>query len=493
MLPRLVCISDYEEHARSVLQKSVYDYYKSGANYQETLADNIRAFSRWKLYPRMLRNVADIDLSTSVLGQRVSMPICVGATAMQCMAHVDGELATVRACQTMGTGMMLSSWATSSIEEVAEAGPEALRWMQLYIYKDREVSRQLVKRAEQTGYKAIFVTVDTPYLGNRFDDVRNRFKLPPQLRMKNFETNDLAFSPKRNYGDNSGLAEYVAQAIDPSLSWDDIKWLRRLTSLPIVVKGILRGDDAREAVKHGVDGILVSNHGARQLDGVPATIDALPEIVEAVEGKVEVFLDGGVRKGTDVLKALALGAKAVFVGRPIIWGLAFQGEKGVQDVLEILKEEFRLAMGLSGSLENKRYQGELNLQLALYLWLRGPALLHWWIYSEPSYLTFSFDKPISEVFVSKRTLMVARSDLFSPRAGPWSLGPSVPHSPHFYSYCLALNSGTLFDFPVQAKPVDSDSRMSLEFTHTAHSPPPFFGSPWSFVTSSPACAVTRVF
>ncbi|XP_038187740.1 hydroxyacid oxidase 1 isoform X2 [Arvicola amphibius] len=296
----------------------------------------------------MLRNVADIDLSTSVLGQRVSMPICVGATAMQCMAHVDGELATVRACQTMGTGMMLSSWATSSIEEVAEAGPEALRWMQLYIYKDREVSRQLVKRAEQMGYKAIFVTVDTPYLGNRFDDVRNRFKLPPQLRMKNFETNDLAFSPKRNYGDNSGLAEYVVQAIDPSLSWDDIKWLRRLTSLPIVVKGILRGDDAREAVKHGVDGILVSNHGARQLDGVPATIDALPEIVEAVEGKVEVFLDGGVRKGTDVLKALALGAKAVFVGRPIIWGLAFQGEKGVQDVLEILKEEFRLAMALSG-------------------------------------------------------------------------------------------------------------------------------------------------
>ncbi|KAB1262470.1 Hydroxyacid oxidase 1 [Camelus dromedarius] len=270
--------------------------------------------------------------------------------------------------------MMLSSWATSSIEEVAEAGPQALRWLQLYIYKDREVTKQLVRRAEWMGYKGIFVTVDTPYLGNRFDDVRNRFKLPPQLRMKNFETNDLAFSPKENFGDNSGLAAYVAKAIDPSISWEDIKWLRRLTSLPIVAKGILRGDDAKEAVKHGLDGILVSNHGARQLDGVPATsksqahddewsvkkdsvyskgvfgfeIDALPEIVEAVEGKVEVFLDGGVRKGTDVLKALALGAKAVFVGRPIIWGLACQGEKGVQDVLEILKEEFRLAMALSG-------------------------------------------------------------------------------------------------------------------------------------------------
>ncbi|XP_055461526.1 2-Hydroxyacid oxidase 1 isoform X4 [Psammomys obesus] len=262
MLPRLVCINDYEQHARSVLQKSVFDYYKSGANDQETLADNIRAFSRWKLYPRVLRNVADIHLSTSVLGQRVSMPICVGATAMQCMAHADGELATVRACQTMGTGMMLSSWATSSIEEVAEAGPEALRWMQLYIYKDREVSRQLVKRAEQMGYKAIFVTVDTPYLGNRFDDVRNRFKLPPQLRMKNFETSDLAFSPKGNFGDNSGLAEYVAQAIDPSLSWDDINWLRGLTSLPIVVKGILRGGERCSRCPGDTEGRIAAGHGS---------------------------------------------------------------------------------------------------------------------------------------------------------------------------------------------------------------------------------------
>ncbi|XP_012310844.2 2-Hydroxyacid oxidase 1 [Aotus nancymaae] len=348
MLPRLVCINDYEQHAKSVLPKSIYDYYRSGANDEETLADNIAAFSRWKLYPRMLRNVAETDLSTSVLGQRVSMPICIGATAMQRMAHVDGELATVRACHSLGTGMMLSSWATSSIEEVAEAGPEALRWLQLYIYKDREVTKRLVRQAEKTGYKAIFVTVDTPYLGNRLDDVRNRFKLPPQLRMKNFENRTLSFSPEENFGDDSGLAAYVAKAIDPSINWEDIKWLRRLTSLPIVAKGILRGDDAREAVKHGLNGILVSNHGARQLDGVPATIDALPEIVEAVEGKVEVFLDGGVRKGTDVLKALALGAKAVFVGRPVIWGLAFQGEKGVRDVLEILKEEFRLAMALSG-------------------------------------------------------------------------------------------------------------------------------------------------
>ncbi|XP_042304285.1 hydroxyacid oxidase 1 isoform X2 [Sceloporus undulatus] len=312
------------------------------------LSVNTAVISRLKLYPRMLKDVSSLDLSTTVLGQRVSMPICVAATAMQCMAHADGEIATVRACRSMDTGMMLSSWATSSIEEVAQAAPEAIRWLQLYIYKDREVTRSLVQRAEKEGYKGIFVTVDTPFLGKRLDDVRNKFQLPTHLRMKNFETNDLAFSSEKGYGENSGLSVYVAEAIDPSINWEDMKWLRGLTSLPIVAKGILRADDAREAMKHGVNGILVSNHGARQLDGVPATIEVLPEIIEAVEGKVEVFLDGGIRKGTDVLKALALGARAVFVGRPIIWGLAYQGEQGVKEVLQILKEEFRLAMALSG-------------------------------------------------------------------------------------------------------------------------------------------------
>ncbi|KFQ37268.1 Hydroxyacid oxidase 1, partial [Mesitornis unicolor] len=298
-------------------------------------------FVRWKLYPRVLRDVSVMDLSTSVLGQKISMPICVGATAMQCMAHPHGETATAKACQAMETGMMLSSWATSSIEEVAEAAPAGLHWLQLYVYKDREVTKSLVKSAERAGYKGIFVTVDTPFLGRRIDDVRNKFQLPPHL-------SDLAFSSGKDFGENSGLAVYVAQAIDASVNWEDIKWLRGLTSLPIVAKGILRADDAKEAVKIGVNGILVSNHGARQLDGVPPTIDVLPEIVEAVEGKVEVFLDGGVRKGTDILKALALGAKAVFIGRPLIWGLVYQGEEGAKEVLQMLKEEFRLAMALTG-------------------------------------------------------------------------------------------------------------------------------------------------
>ncbi|KAM4770885.1 2-Hydroxyacid oxidase 1 [Rhinophrynus dorsalis] len=343
-----ITVDDFEKYAKCFLRKSVFDYYRSGAENQQTLADNVAAFSRWRLYPYVLRDVSNIDLSTTVLGQKISMPICVGATAMQRMAHPEGETATVRACRSFGTGMMLSSWATSSIEEVAEAAPDSLRWMQLYIYKDRNLTKTLVRRAEQMGYKGIFLTVDTPYLGRRLDDVRNKFQLPPHLRMKNFDTEDLAFSSKQGYGENSGLAVYVAQAIDPSIKWEDIEWLKEITSLPIVAKGILRADDAKEAVKRGVSGILVSNHGARQLDGVPATIDVLQEIVEAVDGKVEVYLDGGVRKGTDVLKALALGARAVFIGRPVLWGLAYQGEEGVKDVLNILMEEFRLAMSLTG-------------------------------------------------------------------------------------------------------------------------------------------------
>ncbi|KAM9315652.1 2-Hydroxyacid oxidase 1 [Gastrophryne carolinensis] len=348
MSGKLITLDDFEQHAKHFLKKSVFDYYRSGSEDQQTLADNVAAFSNYRLYPHVLRDVSASDLSTTILGQRISMPICVGATAMQRMAHPDGETATVRACKALGTGMMLSSWATSSIEEVAEAAPDSLRWMQLYIYKDRNLTRALVQRAESMGYKGIFLTVDTPYLGRRLDDVRNRFQLPPHLRMKNFDTEELAFSSKQGYGDDSGLAVYVSQAIDASITWQDIEWLKGLTSLPIVAKGILRADDAKEAVKCGISGILVSNHGARQLDGVPATIDVLQEIVEAVEGKVEVYLDGGVRKGTDVLKALALGARAVFIGRPALWGLAYQGEEGVKEVLNILRQEFKLAMALSG-------------------------------------------------------------------------------------------------------------------------------------------------
>uniref|UniRef100_A0A3B4YWE3 (S)-2-hydroxy-acid oxidase n=1 Tax=Stegastes partitus TaxID=144197 RepID=A0A3B4YWE3_9TELE len=326
MAGQRVCVSDFEEQARKVLPKAVYDYYRSGADEQKTLADNVAAFNRWYLVPRVLRDVSTVDLSVSVLGQKLSMPVCVGATAMQRMAHPEGETATARACKAVGTGMMLSSWATSTIEEVMSAttaSPESgsVLWLQLYIYKDRELTLSLVRRAEKAGYKAIFVTVDTPYLGKRLDDMRNRFKMPPHLSLSNFSTASLAFS-EENYGNDSGLAVYVAKAIDPAICWDDITWLKKNTHLPVIVKGVLNGDDALQAVKYGVSGILVSNHGARQLDGVPATLDVLEEVVRAVQGCCDVYMDGGVRRGTDVLKALALGAKAVFIGRPVLWGLA---------------------------------------------------------------------------------------------------------------------------------------------------------------------------
>ncbi|KAM9784296.1 2-Hydroxyacid oxidase 1 isoform 2-T2 [Syngnathus typhle] len=323
-----VCVSDFEVEARKVLPKAVYDYYSSGAEEQITLADNVAAFKRWRLIPRVLRDVSSVDLSVSVLGHKLDMPLCVAATAMQRMAHPDGETATARACQAVGTGMMLSSWATSTIEEVMSAMTTS-------------------PGVEEAGYKAIFVTVDTPYLGRRLEDMRNCFKLPSHLRLSNFSTDSLAFS-EGDYGSDSGLAVYVAKAIDPSLCWDDITWLKKNTHLPVIVKGVLTGEDAARAVNYGVDGVLVSNHGARQLDGVPATLDVLEEVVGAVKGRCDVYLDGGVRRGTDVLKALALGAKAVFIGRPVLWGLSCQGEQGVIAVLQLLKDELKLAMGLAG-------------------------------------------------------------------------------------------------------------------------------------------------
>ncbi|XP_032804380.1 2-Hydroxyacid oxidase 1 [Petromyzon marinus] len=352
-LPAPVCLDDFEEAARAKLPRAVYDYYRSGADGEVTLRDNVAAFSRWRLRPRVLRGVTTVDTRVSVLGRSLSFPVAVAPTAMQRMAHPDGELATARACAALGTGMQLSSWATASVEEVAAAVPSSgapppVRWLQLYVYRDRDATEALVRRAEREGYGAIFLTVDTPRPGRRLADERNRFSMPDHLRLANFTSPELSELDKQSGGGGSGLATYVTRAIEPGLSWEHVSWLRSLTALPVVLKGILTAEDAKEAVRHGVNGIVVSNHGARQLDGVAATLDALPEVVAAVGGQVEVYLDGGVRRGTDVLKALALGARAVFVGRPVVWGLAYNGEEGVKKVLTMIREEFLLAMALAG-------------------------------------------------------------------------------------------------------------------------------------------------
>ncbi|XP_030325150.1 hydroxyacid oxidase 2 isoform X4 [Calypte anna] len=244
------------------------------------------------------------------------------------------------AAKAMNTCYIASTYSTCTLEEISAAAPGGLRWFQLYVHRNREVSKNLVQRAEASGFQALVLTADLPYTGRRRDDIRNGFRLPPHMKLKNLEG---AFE-----GDDSSEYGLPPNSLDASVTWNDIYWLRSLTQLPIIIKGILTREDAELAVRHGVQGIIVSNHGGRQLDGGLATIDALVEIVEAVQGRAEVYLDGGIRKGSDILKALALGAKCVFIGRPALWGLAYKGEEGLQDVLRILQDEFRLSMALAG-------------------------------------------------------------------------------------------------------------------------------------------------
>ncbi|XP_021741512.1 peroxisomal (S)-2-hydroxy-acid oxidase GLO5-like isoform X1 [Chenopodium quinoa] len=337
-------VSEYDKLAKERLPKMIYDYYASGAEDEWTLEENRNAFSRILFRPRILIDVSHIDISITVLGFNIPMPIMIAPSAMQKMAHPEGEFATARAASAAGTIMALSTMATCSVEEVASTGP-GIRFFQLYVLKDRSVVTQLVKRAEYAGFKAIVLTVDTPRIGRREADIKNRFILPQHLTLKNFEGIDLG---KINRTDNSGLASYFSHQVDRSLNWKDVKWLQTITKLPILLKGVLTAEDARLAVQAGAAGIIVSNHGARQLDFVPATIMALEEIVKAVERQIPVFLDGGVRRGTDVFKALALGASGVFIGRPVVFSLAVNGEAGVRKVLQMLRDEFELTMALSG-------------------------------------------------------------------------------------------------------------------------------------------------
>jgi 4-hydroxymandelate oxidase len=340
-----VNLFDFEAVAHERLPRMAYDYYASGAHDEVTLRENREAYDRIWLRYRVLVDVENPDPTTTVLGQPISMPVLVGPTAFQRMAHPDGEVATARAAAGAATLMVLSTLSNSSVEEVATA-VDAPRWFQLYVYRDRGATEALIRRVEAAGFGALVLTVDAPYLGRRERDVRNGFTLPAGLRVENLAAAGLSDLPPEAAG--SGLAAYFAKLLDPSLTWKDVAWLRSITRLPILVKGIVRGDDAARAIEHGVSGIIVSNHGGRQLDTSPPTIAVLPEVVEAVDSRVEVLVDGGIRRGTDVVKAIALGARAVLIGRPVLWGLAADGEAGVRGVLELLREEVRLAMALCG-------------------------------------------------------------------------------------------------------------------------------------------------
>jgi len=339
-------IAEFEAAARQRLDPAHYDYFAGGAQEEITLRENEEAYRRLRLVPRVLRGSDKRDLSVELLGTPSSMPILVAPTAFHRLAHPDGELATARAAARAGTIMIVSMAATTAIEDIAaaarEVAPDPGLWFQLYLQPDLEFSEAIVRRAEAAGVKAFVVTVDSPVLGRRERDDRNAFHdLPPGLAVENLRN----IGENRSGGNTSHVREIVMSA---GLNWDHIAWLRGKTKLPVLIKGVLHAEDARLAVHHGVAGIVVSNHGGRQLDTVPATIDVLPEIAAAVGGALPVLLDGGIRRGTDVVKALALGADAVGVGRPVVWGLAAGGREGVSEVLELLRADFDQALALCG-------------------------------------------------------------------------------------------------------------------------------------------------
>ncbi len=338
-------VAGLEAIAKRRLSRQVYDYYAGGAEDEVTLAANCDAFREVFLRPRALVGVGAVDTATTALGIPISMPVMVAPTAYQRMAHRDGELATARAAGKAGTIMIVSTIASTRLEDVAKAATGPL-WFQVYVHPDRDITRELVRRAESAGYRALCLTVDTPILGRRERDLRNAFTLPPGITMKNFE-GQAGVMPRPKAG-SSGFAAYASGALDTTLTWESVEWLAGLTRLPIIVKGVIAAEDASRAVDSGAAAVVVSNHGGRQLDSCEPTIRALPHVAEAAAGRVEVYMDGGVRRGTDVIKAVALGARAVLVGRPVLWGLAAGGEAGVSRALEMIREEMALSMALCG-------------------------------------------------------------------------------------------------------------------------------------------------
>lgn len=355
----LVSLEDYETVAKDRIPEGALGYYRSGAGDEFSLSLNKVALNRLRLRPRFLRDVSVRNMTYTIFGDTVSMPLGICPTAMQKMAHPDGELANARAAEKAGIIFTLSTISTSSIEEVAQAAPKCIKWFQLYIYKDRDATKKLVRRAELAGFKAIVLTVDAPVFGVRRADIRNNFNLPSHLRFANFEDDKSKSDSKDNDERISGINKYVTSQFDPTLNWNDLKWLVQFTKLPVLVKGVLTREDAILAVEFGARGVIVSNHGARQLDGVPAPIEVLPEIVDAVGSKTEVIIDGGIMQGTDILKVIALGAKMAFIGRPALWGLAVNGQNGVEGVIDILRRELDNAMSLCGCKSLKSISREL--------------------------------------------------------------------------------------------------------------------------------------
>jgi 4-hydroxymandelate oxidase len=337
-------LHEYEAAAQAVLSPMAWHYVAGGSGDQVTLRSNRDAFERWRLLPRILRGLREVSTATTVPGQPIALPVLVAPSGRHRLCHDQGERATARAARAAGTIYTMSTAATLAIEEVApEAGPW---WFQLYVYRDRGITRELVTRAAAAGASALVVTVDVPVRARREAEERTRFAMPPGVATALLAAPEGTLAPDASK--HNSVAAEINAAFDPALSWQDLDWLASLSPLPILLKGVLHPADAVRALEYGTRAILVSNHGGRQLDSAVAALDALPAVVEAVAGRAEVLVDGGVRRGTDVLKALALGARAVLVGRPIHWGLAVDGEAGVRHVLELLRAELALDLMLCG-------------------------------------------------------------------------------------------------------------------------------------------------
>lgn len=332
--PELVNAFDYERRAAETIAAGPLAYYSGGALDERTLDGNRAAFERRRIVPRVMTPTAQIDTSVEVLGRHWPHPVWVAPTALQRMAHPDGELATARACAARGITMALSSSASTDMAEIAEVGVP--RWFQVYLLADPGARRAMVERAMSLGYDALVLTVDLQRLGRRERDIRASFRIPPGVGLPNIAA--AAGVP----AEEAGSVAFVDQ-----LTWDDLEWVAGF-GLPVIVKGVLHPDDARLAIEHGAAAIGVSNHGGRQLDGAIASLDALPAIVDAVAGRVPLLLDGGIRRGTDALIGLAMGATAVGIGRPVIWGLAVDGEAGVGRILDLLTAELEQALALAG-------------------------------------------------------------------------------------------------------------------------------------------------
>lgn len=338
-------LREVKELARDTVDPTAFDYIAGGSGDEATLTGNVVGWEVYRLMHRVLEDVSGVTTQHRVLGREVPSPVLVAPTAFHQLVHPRGEVATAEGAARAGNLMVASTLSTTPLEGIAEAS-DAPQWFQLYVYEDRKLTEQLVQRAEASGYEAIVVTVDSPVWGVRERDVRNNFSLPEGMGLANFPDLEQEDLPETE-GDR--LAAYVEQQLDASLTWEGIEWLTELTELPVVVKGIVHPDDAEEAMAHGCDALVVSNHGGRQLDAGVPTAHALPEVVEAVGDGIEVYVDGGIRRGTDVIKALALGADAVLVGRPILWALALDGANGVQRALELLDEEVANALALCGA------------------------------------------------------------------------------------------------------------------------------------------------